>query len=276
MMSSGVARWRAISDGWTKIDAPMIVPTTIATALVRVSAGDSWATPVILLGQELTRWIRFLTPRGAMRHSIASRVCGGGARSVARRQISCGSFRARSSGSSSAAGEALTVGSDRSIWRADGPPLPPELVESYFRYYIYYAQPRAARGWPRCSCDDPLARLCVARHSVRASYRDGHPDARALSDPAVLSAVVMAVCKVSRGPIRASSGQMPWRSSPSMRGSSSGAVGFVRARDARRAHGTISHLSFEIGIFMRLRSHAVLLFSSSASSCRCRRSRRRR
>src|SRR5580765_1153344 len=52
---------------------------------------------------------------------------------------------------------------------------------------------------------------------------------------------------------------MPWRSSPSMRGSSSGAVGFVRARDARRAHGTISHLSFEIGIFMRLRSHAVLL-----------------
>lgn len=31
----------------------------------------------------------------------------------------------------------LTVGSDRQIWRADGPPLPPELVESYFRYYIY-------------------------------------------------------------------------------------------------------------------------------------------
>ncbi len=31
----------------------------------------------------------------------------------------------------------LTVGSDRGIWRADGPPLPPELVESYFRYYIY-------------------------------------------------------------------------------------------------------------------------------------------
>jgi hypothetical protein len=23
------------------------------------------------------------------------------------------------------------------IWRADGPPLPPELVESYFRYYVY-------------------------------------------------------------------------------------------------------------------------------------------
>jgi hypothetical protein len=32
---------------------------------------------------------------------------------------------------------ALTIGRDRSIWRADGPPLPPELVESYFRYYIY-------------------------------------------------------------------------------------------------------------------------------------------
>ena len=32
---------------------------------------------------------------------------------------------------------AMTVGSDRGIWRADGPPLPPELVESYFRYYIY-------------------------------------------------------------------------------------------------------------------------------------------
>jgi hypothetical protein len=31
----------------------------------------------------------------------------------------------------------LTAGSDRNIWRVDGPPLPPELVESYFRYYIY-------------------------------------------------------------------------------------------------------------------------------------------
>jgi LexA-binding, inner membrane-associated putative hydrolase len=29
------------------------------------------------------------------------------------------------------------MGSDRTIWRADGPPLPPELVESYFRYYVY-------------------------------------------------------------------------------------------------------------------------------------------
>ena len=29
------------------------------------------------------------------------------------------------------------MGSDRSIWRSDGPPLPPELVESYFRYYVY-------------------------------------------------------------------------------------------------------------------------------------------
>jgi membrane-bound metal-dependent hydrolase YbcI (DUF457 family) len=32
---------------------------------------------------------------------------------------------------------ALTMGSDRGIWRSDGPPLPPQLVESYFRYYIY-------------------------------------------------------------------------------------------------------------------------------------------
>jgi hypothetical protein len=32
---------------------------------------------------------------------------------------------------------AVGVGRDRSIWRADGPPLPPELVEAYFRYYIY-------------------------------------------------------------------------------------------------------------------------------------------
>ena len=32
---------------------------------------------------------------------------------------------------------ALPMGSDRSIWRAGGPPLPPELVESYFRYYVY-------------------------------------------------------------------------------------------------------------------------------------------
>ena len=31
----------------------------------------------------------------------------------------------------------LTVGRQPGIWRADGPPLPPELVEAYFRYYIY-------------------------------------------------------------------------------------------------------------------------------------------
>jgi hypothetical protein len=55
-----VPRWRAISDGWTKIEAPMIVPATIATAFVRVSAGDSSATPVILLVQRFTR---FRVPR---------------------------------------------------------------------------------------------------------------------------------------------------------------------------------------------------------------------
>jgi membrane-bound metal-dependent hydrolase YbcI (DUF457 family) len=31
----------------------------------------------------------------------------------------------------------LTAGTDRDIWRSGGPPLPPELVESYFRYYVY-------------------------------------------------------------------------------------------------------------------------------------------
>src|SRR5688500_11869542 len=36
MIWEGVSRCRAISDGCTKIDAPMIVPTTIAVALVMV------------------------------------------------------------------------------------------------------------------------------------------------------------------------------------------------------------------------------------------------
>ena len=31
----------------------------------------------------------------------------------------------------------LTMGRDPAIWRADGPPLPPDLVESYYRYYVY-------------------------------------------------------------------------------------------------------------------------------------------
>jgi hypothetical protein len=31
----------------------------------------------------------------------------------------------------------LSLGSDRRIWRADGPPLPAELVDAYYRYYIY-------------------------------------------------------------------------------------------------------------------------------------------
>ena len=55
-MSSGVPRWRAISDGWTKIEAPMIVPATIATAFVRVSDGASSATSVILLGHRFKRF----------------------------------------------------------------------------------------------------------------------------------------------------------------------------------------------------------------------------
>jgi hypothetical protein len=30
----------------------------------------------------------------------------------------------------------LRVGNEPGIWRADGPPLPPELVEAYSRYYV--------------------------------------------------------------------------------------------------------------------------------------------
>jgi hypothetical protein len=32
---------------------------------------------------------------------------------------------------------ALAIGREPGIWRADGPPLPPELVEAYFRYYVW-------------------------------------------------------------------------------------------------------------------------------------------
>jgi membrane-bound metal-dependent hydrolase YbcI (DUF457 family) len=31
----------------------------------------------------------------------------------------------------------LSIGSEPGIWRADGPPLPPELVEAYWRYYVW-------------------------------------------------------------------------------------------------------------------------------------------
>lgn len=31
----------------------------------------------------------------------------------------------------------VRVGSEPGIWRADGPPLPPDLVEAYWRYYVY-------------------------------------------------------------------------------------------------------------------------------------------
>ncbi|MDQ3071506.1 MAG: hypothetical protein M3R55_17475 [Acidobacteriota bacterium] len=31
----------------------------------------------------------------------------------------------------------LTSGRDPAIWRADGPPLPPDLVEAYWRYYVW-------------------------------------------------------------------------------------------------------------------------------------------
>ena len=30
----------------------------------------------------------------------------------------------------------LTAGSEPGVWRAEGPPLPPELVEAYYRYYV--------------------------------------------------------------------------------------------------------------------------------------------
>jgi hypothetical protein len=32
---------------------------------------------------------------------------------------------------------ALAEGRQAAIWRADGPPLPPDLVEAYHRYYVY-------------------------------------------------------------------------------------------------------------------------------------------
>jgi hypothetical protein len=31
----------------------------------------------------------------------------------------------------------MALGRERGIWRADGPPLPPELVEAYHRYYVH-------------------------------------------------------------------------------------------------------------------------------------------
>ena len=33
--------------------------------------------------------------------------------------------------------EGALLGREPGIWRADGPPLPPDLVEAYFRYYIW-------------------------------------------------------------------------------------------------------------------------------------------
>ena len=32
---------------------------------------------------------------------------------------------------------ALSLGGESGIWRAGGPPLPPELVEAYWRYYVW-------------------------------------------------------------------------------------------------------------------------------------------
>lgn len=33
--------------------------------------------------------------------------------------------------------QGLMTGSDPNIWRGDGPPLPPDLVRAYWRYYVY-------------------------------------------------------------------------------------------------------------------------------------------
>ncbi len=33
--------------------------------------------------------------------------------------------------------EGLWIGSQHGIWRADGPPLPPELIDAYHRYYVW-------------------------------------------------------------------------------------------------------------------------------------------
>jgi hypothetical protein len=32
--------------------------------------------------------------------------------------------------------DGLTISAERGIWRADGPPMPAELIEVYFRYYV--------------------------------------------------------------------------------------------------------------------------------------------
>ena len=34
-------------------------------------------------------------------------------------------------------GKALSLGGEPGMWRANGPPLPPELVEAYWRYYVW-------------------------------------------------------------------------------------------------------------------------------------------
>ena len=130
---------------------------------------------------------------------------------------------------------ALTMGSDRGIWRSDGPPLPPELVESYFRYYIYTHSLVLLAVVTGCARRDPLAALRLAGDSLRAAHRDGHPDTRAVSDAAVLSAVVLAVRGTELGRIHGSSGRTPWRSSSCMRGFSARDAVRIDSRDKDHA-----------------------------------------
>ncbi len=86
----------------------------------------------------------------------------------------------------------LTMGRDPAIWRADGPPLPPELVESYLPVLRLFAQPGPARNRDGRPAPHSLAPLGVARCSVRPAHPDGYSDARALPDTAVLSVDVVA------------------------------------------------------------------------------------
>jgi hypothetical protein len=77
--------------------------------------------------------------------------------------------------------DALRLGSQREIWRSDGPPLPAELVDSYFRYYIY---------------THSLVLLALVTTLVLATRWRRYawlavPYARALPDAAVRAAVVL-------------------------------------------------------------------------------------
>ena len=86
---------------------------------------------------------------------------------------------------------ALSIGREPGIWRADGPPLPPELVEAYFRYYVWTHSLVMLAIDHRRRPHDSMAAAGVARRAVRAAHPHGHPDPRALPDAAALSVGVV-------------------------------------------------------------------------------------